>query len=350
MKIENLRFYIQVRVKLGIDCQTIFKELKTAISDHAPSLRTVQRWFKHFKGGNEVLKDKPRSGRPITGITKENIRRVNDVIEDDPWCSYDEIEAETSLSRGTIFNIIHDHLKLKKVTSRWVPYDLTEENRQERVRICQENLAKFKDGRWRLCDVVTGDESWFYHRQIGRKQSNASWVKEGESPRTVVRQNRFEPKTMFSIFFKTNGVVHISYLERGMTIDHKSYLDDCLKPLVKALNKQRPISSTKNVKFHHDNARAHIHSQVKTYLESENFIIMEHPPYSPDLAPSDFWLFDYIKQRLSDATDAKSLNTQITRIVKCITEKEFQKTFNKWIERMELCIKYQGHYFEHLSK
>ena len=95
------------------------------------------------------------------------------------------------------------HLKMRKLTSRWVPHELTEKNRQDRVRVCEENLAKFKDGKWRLCDVVTGDESWFYHRQIGKKQANKSWVAEGDKARTVVRIDRFEPKTMFTIFFRT---------------------------------------------------------------------------------------------------------------------------------------------------
>ena len=83
---------------------------------------------------------------------------------------------------------------------------MSAENRQDRVKICQENLAMFEENMWRLYDVVAGDESLFYHRQIGHKQSNASWVAEGESPRTEVRQRCFEPKTMFSIFFESNGV------------------------------------------------------------------------------------------------------------------------------------------------
>jgi hypothetical protein len=44
--------------------------------------------------------------------------------------------------------------------------------RAERVRICKHNLAKFHQGTWRLCDIITGDESWFRHKQIGRKISN----------------------------------------------------------------------------------------------------------------------------------------------------------------------------------
>ena len=78
---------------------------------------------------------------------------------------------------------------------------------------------------------------------------------------------------------------------------------------------------------------------------------MDHPPYSPDLAPSDFWLFDYIKERLTSNPDAKSLMKQITGIVNSIPKKEENdKTFQKWLERMELCIQNNGDYFEHLIK
>ena len=49
------------------------------------------------------------------------------------------------------------------------PHTLIEENRKERARICKENLEKFNEGKWRWCDVITGDESWFYHRHIGKQ-------------------------------------------------------------------------------------------------------------------------------------------------------------------------------------
>ena len=107
----------------------------------------------------------------------------------------------------------------------------------------------FEENKWRLYGVVTGDESWFYHRQIGRKQSNASWEAEGESRRTVVRQGRFEPKKMFRIFFKSNCVVHVSHLNKRKTIGQYSFLNDCFKPLVTAVKQQRPTKGTKKIKF-----------------------------------------------------------------------------------------------------
>ena len=72
-----------------------------------------------------------------------NIELVRHLINNDPHSTYDEIIAETSLSYGTIEQIVHDCLKMKKVTCGWVPHQLTHE---QRVKLCRENLAKFQNG------------------------------------------------------------------------------------------------------------------------------------------------------------------------------------------------------------
>jgi len=92
------------------------------------------------------------------------------LIEENPSITYAQIIAETSFSHGTIHTIIHDCLKIKKILGPGYPTNwLSETNKKDRVQICQENLAKFNEAKWRLCDVITGDEAWFYLRQIGRK-------------------------------------------------------------------------------------------------------------------------------------------------------------------------------------
>ena len=99
------------------------------------------------------------------------------------------------------------------------------------------------------------------------------------------------------------------------------------KPIVKVLKNERPITGAKNIKFHQDNARSHIHKNVFEYLEGEKFVMMPHPPYSPDLAPCDFWLFDYIKDRLGTCKDAKELTRPITKIVSAIEKNGVVKNF-----------------------
>ena len=102
MNSQNLRFYVQVRFKLGLAINEIFKEVKTALPKRHPSLSTATRWFNQFKRGVDGLKDKHRKGRPITETIHANIERVRAVIENDLCCTYDEIEAQTTLSRGTV--------------------------------------------------------------------------------------------------------------------------------------------------------------------------------------------------------------------------------------------------------
>jgi predicted HTH transcriptional regulator len=135
METISYRSYIQMRFKLGISAKQVHSELKN-IDEDAPTIQTVHNWFHLFKKGEKnlkELKDKRRSGRPITATTDDNISKIRTFIKSDPYCTYDEIEAEFQISRGTIHNIIHDCLKLKKISSRWIPNELTEQNRKERV-------------------------------------------------------------------------------------------------------------------------------------------------------------------------------------------------------------------------
>ena len=106
----------------------------------------------------------------------------------------------------------------------------------------------------------------------------------------------------------------------------------------------------KKWKILHDNARPHVTKEVISFLSEQGISIIKHPPYSPDLAPCDFWLFDLIKNRLDTHTSVESQKSAITKILKNISKNEYKKTFEKWIERMQLCIDNDGSYFEHLIK
>ena len=202
MSKENFRFYVKVRTALNLQARAIYEELHSVFGDEAPPLRTVERWTKWFREGREEVEDEARPGRPITETTTENIEQIRRLIEDDPYSTIEELQEESGLTYSTTQRIISDHLQLRKITARYIPKHLTDFQRAERVRICKENLEKFEKRMWRLCDVVTGDESWFYHKQIGRKSSNAAWIRKGDPPPTVVRRNKFAPKSLFSIFFK----------------------------------------------------------------------------------------------------------------------------------------------------
>ena len=173
MSKENFRFYMKMRTALNIPPGVIYDELYSVYSEQAPSYAAVERWAKSFNEGRQEIEDEARSGRPVIETISDNIEEVRLLIDDDPHITIEEVQEQTGLSHGTVQRIITDHLNLRKITARYIPKDLTD-FRRARVRICQQNLAKFQEGSWRLCDIITNGESWFNHTQLGRKSSNAA--------------------------------------------------------------------------------------------------------------------------------------------------------------------------------
>jgi transposase len=55
---------------------------------------------------------------------------------------------------------------------------------------------------------------------------------------------------------------------------------------------------TSGVVLLHDNARPHTAARTRALLEQFNWELFDHPPNSPDLAPSDYHLFTYLKNWL----------------------------------------------------
>ena len=72
--------------------------------------------------------------------------------------------------------------------------------------------------------------------------------------------------------------------------------------LSRALREKRPQYEQKHEKviLQHDNTRPHVAKPVKTYPETLKWEVLPHPPYSLDIAPSDYYLFRSIAHDLAD--------------------------------------------------
>ena len=71
-------------------------------------------------------------------------------------------------------------------------------------------MAKFRDGSYRSCDIITDDKTRVYRRQIHDKSKNASWLGESELATTVVHRSKFEAKISF--LFCLNQMVLFLYI------------------------------------------------------------------------------------------------------------------------------------------
>ena len=104
------------------------------------------------------------------------------------------------------------------------------------------------------------------------------------------------------------------------------------------------------MKSHHDNAPAHTAGRTKEFLRQSGLEMIENPPYSPDLAPCDFWLFPNLKRHLKGRLfeSESELIAAFLEAVECIPVSSHSKLFNMWLHRCQRCIDANGEYFEHL--
>jgi len=87
---------------------------------------------------------------------------------------------------------------------------------------------------------------------------------------------------------------------------------------------------------------------VREFLATNQITVLEHPAYSPDLAPSDFFLFPKIKGILKGRhfDDIDDIRSNTTAALKAIQQNQFQNCFEGWTRRWYRCIASQGEYFE----
>jgi len=91
------------------------------------------------------------------------------------------------------------------------------------------------------------------------------------------------------------GVIFIDYLEKGHTINSEYYIA-LLERLKAEIAKKNDRIWRKKKFFHQDNAPCHKSIKTMTKLHELDFELLPHPPYSPNFAPRDYWLFADLKK------------------------------------------------------
>ena len=106
--------------------------------------------------------------------------------------------------------------------------------------------------------------------------------------------------------------------------------------------------AAKNFQLHHDNVPTYFAHVIQAFLTKNNMPLVRQAPYSPDLAPCDFWLFPRLKLTLKGRRfqSREEIIRKSTEELWSIAEKEFDRCFQKWQKRWEKCVHHQEEYFE----
>ena len=148
--------YLYLKGKTG---KEIHCELATVYGSSAPSYAQVKFWVGEFKRGRTSLEDEARSGLPLDATDEEICKKVWDLVYSDRRFQVDETAQALGISHGSVSTILHVRLGKHKLTARWVPKSLSDEQMATRASVCSALLKRFTSKDDFLLRLVTVDKT-----------------------------------------------------------------------------------------------------------------------------------------------------------------------------------------------
>ena len=109
-------------------------------------------------------------------------KKVRDLVYSDRRIQVEEIAQELGISHGSVSTILHNLLGMRKLTARWVPKSLSDEQMATRASVCSTLLKRFRSKDDFLLCLVTVDETWVHYEPENKAQSSVgrAWVPEAK--------------------------------------------------------------------------------------------------------------------------------------------------------------------------
>lgn len=238
-----------------------------------------------------------------------------------------------------------DHIKRLGFVSKlsvWVPHELSEKNLMDRISVCSSNLARHKREPF-LDRLVTGDEKWIVYKNVVRKRA---YVYSGETPPSMSKAGVHQKKVMLCCWWDRKGVVYYELLKENETVNADRYCSQ-LDVLNTEIQRKRPsLANRKGVILHHDNARPHVARKTAQKIAELGWETLPQPPYSPDIAPSDYHLFRSLQNFLdgNEYVNYEGVQMAVEDYFASKREDFFSRGLDKLPERWQTVLTNEGNY------
>lgn len=297
--------------------------------------RTVRERFVEFKAGNEDLTHKQGAGCP------REIERdaVLEAIEETPSLTTRMLAEDFGCSHTAIEDILHDLGKVWKKT-RWVPHELTDAQKTKRVNAAQVLLDRQNETPFLANRLITGDEKWISFKNPDPQHE---WRSPGEKTSATPKKDFRHKKAMLCVFWSARGIEYWELLEQGQTVNSEVYCRQ-LEQLNQRLNRRRRAQ----VVFLDDNAKPHRSKLTNAKINELGWDRVDHPPYSPDLAPSDFHLFRSLQHFLKGKR-FENIDEMSEALEEFFDSKDvdfYRRGIMKLPEKWQEVIEVDGEYFD----
>ncbi|KAF2363477.1 Transposase type 1 [Trinorchestia longiramus] len=332
---HDLHLLMLHEFKLGHNASEASANINRAWGEESTRDGTIQRWFGKFRIGDESLKDEEGRGR-LGSLENEQLHAV---VEQNPR------HREMSHTLGVIITTVSRRLKIignVKKLDKWVPHGLNEKLRH--FEVC--SMLSLRNTNDPFLDrIVTCDEKWVLYDN--RKRSG-QWLHRDEPPKYFPKPMLHQKKIMMAVWWSAIGVIHYSFLGVNETINAERYCNDLAVTHARLSEKRPALVNRRGPILLHDNDRQHVARMTVQKLTELGYETLPHPPYFPDLSPTDYHLFKHLSTFLDGKTFRykQEVETTFKDFVALQPLTFYQQGINNLVVRWQRSIAAQGSYFD----
>lgn len=337
----NLESIVLFLKKKGKSPSEITMDINETLGDDTIKYSTVTNYLRKQIYNPNGEQRKKKDVNPPRFYLRDIVLKT---LKDFPFFSIRQISEHTSVPATTVYRILAIDLQYKVKHLKWIPHLLNSEQKAARVEISKSLLKSLKSAeKNNFRFFYTGDESWFYLTT----DHTIQWLPPDEVPSFREKKTISSKKFMLTIFWNVNGFPIVNVLPENEKFTANYFINAILEEIYQKI--RLPCNNVpRKISLHYDNARPHTARKVARYLETHRMKKVPHPPFSPDIAPSDFYLFGYVKNRLQGLhfDSMESLLENVVEILSEITKDTLKKVFKDWMDRLQKIINNNGEYFE----
>ena len=173
--------------------------------------------------GRTSLDDEARSGRPLDATDEEMCKKVRDLVYSDRRIQVGEIAQALGISHGSVSTILHDRFGMRKLTARWVPKSLSDEQMATRASVCSCLLRRLRSKDDFLLRLIIVDEIWVHYYETKNKAQSRQWVGPGSPRPKKFKTQPSAGKVMTTVILDAKCVIMLDFLSKRSTITGVCY-------------------------------------------------------------------------------------------------------------------------------
>jgi ribosomal protein S25 len=185
------RIIIKFLTKEGVIRSEIFTRLQAQFGDICLSQPRVFNWAKSFQEGRDRVENERHAWRPRTSVNPDNVLKIGELIQANRHITVLELSQEVGISVGSVEEILHNELKVSKVSASWVPRLPSPEHRERHLVDVTQLLKRYeREGAEFLDSIVTCDETWDHYFTPESKRASKQ-CKHTHSPPSKKSESNF---------------------------------------------------------------------------------------------------------------------------------------------------------------